>query len=78
MKLAHFEQINELNEHVGNKKWADVKNDNFTTKWDFWNDKYMTWDCEKGKMMALVCMKKKNQLKMGIFITFFRCNLLYL
>jgi len=53
MELAHFDHINELNEHVGDKKWTDVKNADFTTKWDFWNDKYMTWECEQGKMMAL-------------------------
>jgi len=53
MELAHFDHINELNEHVGDKKWTDVKNADFTTKWDFWNEKYMTWECEQGKMMAL-------------------------
>lgn len=54
MKLAHFDQINELNERVGDKKWSDVKNADFTTKWEFWNDKYTTWECEHGKMVALV------------------------
>lgn len=66
MNLAHFEHINELNEHIGDKKWTDVKNSDLTTKLEFWNDKYMTWDCEQGKMMALVRMSKnkRNEFEM--------------
>lgn len=60
MKLSNFGKINELTEHIGDKKWTDVKNADFTTKWEFWNDKYMTWECEQGKMMALVRTKKKR------------------
>lgn len=66
MELAHFDQINELNGRMGEgKKWSDVKNADFTTKWEFWNDKYMTWHCEHGKMMALVRMTKRNMLHLN-------------
>ncbi|XP_031636423.1 uncharacterized protein LOC116349225 [Contarinia nasturtii] len=65
LKLANFDKVNELNDRVGDKKWKDVKDTDFTTKWEFWNDKYITWSCEHGKMMALknICIVVTEDLK---------------
>lgn len=52
-KLA--DKIDERNEYVGDKKWADVKDKDLKEKLQYWNDKYETWSCEEGKMRALVC-----------------------
>lgn len=44
-----------MSDKVGDKKWSDIKDADFSTRWAFWNDKYMTWDCEEDKMKAMVC-----------------------
>lgn len=52
--MANYDEIDELYEYVGDQKWSDVKDKDFATKRKFWNDKYTTWECEKGKIKALV------------------------
>lgn len=55
--MANSDKINELNELVGEKKWSEVKDKDISEKLDFWNEKYMMWTCEEGKMKAIVCQK---------------------
>lgn len=43
-------------------KWVDVKELDFNSKLQFWQDKYQTWSCEKGKMKSMVSKSTRNSI----------------
>lgn len=52
--LAGPDDIDELEDSVGDVKWSDVKSKSLSEKLDYWNSEYMKMTCEHAKMKALV------------------------
>lgn len=56
-KFAKFEKIDEMDDKMDDKKWKDMKGEDFDKKMDFWQKKYMAWEKDEDKMKALVCFQ---------------------
>lgn len=61
VRLARLDQIDELEDEVGDIKWSSVKDKKQSEKLDYWNSQYATLTSEQAKMKILVKQKEHIQ-----------------
>lgn len=70
-KFAQNDEIDELNDKVGDTKWSSVENKTLGEKVNYWNSQYATLTCEHAKMKSLVSQKAFTA-RIHVFTTIFR------